>query len=731
MVANTSDSRILTALYYVMFDASPSESKLGELAAMRSEGKKLYDIANILKDDPAFLKVYPNYYTPEEFSAKLLDILVGSTLSPLDYNQAKYYVQDKLAHVGLGYAFVLAVTGILDTTNSGFMAAKARLNDKVDNIIKGFSNELKITDYSPSDNAHEVAIDSNVTIKFDHNVKLSDKGTIELYRMVGNTKIVTETYDLSKMPANLSVSGDTLTIDPTWKFINNQDYHVTISQGAITDTTGTYSNVATDAFNFHTVGDHTPPIVKSFTPGNNANYVLPNMSIEIKFSEDIKFGEKGTIEIREKSPTGKIVETFELGNPPGLVIIGDTLRIDPTWPLADNTKYYVVISKGAISDMSDNAFGGTKVNYDYQGASGGGYSFTTGSSHAPHLLGYTKNVSNDTLTLNFSKYVIPVGAPISVHQKPGYGGDWVTFSPAELNPSANGNKLTLHIGSLDHYDAINVLPFKDLGNLVVDNPQTLNLTVPFAEDMMAPSLVASPVVVNLPSFDGTQSKFLRLVSNEPLSLPIADNTTIGTLLGPGGLALPISASALSSFGVNITDIDLKNLVFDGQSYVLKLNPGVLTDLAGNDLVLPFNGYVFNTLTSDQLNQEQMVMAVAQAMDMASGTQNYSENLAWRLIKAAELGNDIYAYFNKDGTPINNFYTPTTADHVKYDSTFLNTIENIIWKMGPDQSTDAFSQIFQLVITHNSGVMHATIPADHSVPQIGIVAQTQQSSEHVI
>ncbi|WP_417618494.1 Ig-like domain-containing protein [Oceanisphaera sp.] len=87
---------------------------------------------------------------------------------------------------------------------------------------------------SPGDDATGVALDSNITLTFDENIALGSSGTITVTN--GSDEHI---INVSSHDGQLSVSGSTLTINPTADLsAGGSNYHVLVSDDAITDTTG-------------------------------------------------------------------------------------------------------------------------------------------------------------------------------------------------------------------------------------------------------------------------------------------------------------------------------------------------------------------------------------------------------------------------------------------------------------------------------------------------------------
>ncbi|WP_186406118.1 Ig-like domain-containing protein, partial [Candidatus Accumulibacter aalborgensis] len=220
-----------------------------------------------------------------------------------------------------------------------------------------------VTTFSPSDGATGVATSSNIVLSFSEPIA-GGTGSILLKTAAGAT---VETFD----PATsnrLTISGSTLTIDPSSTLADGTDYYVTLAAGTIKDLAGN-SYAGTSTYDFTTAADTTAPTVTTFSPSDGATGVATSSNIVLSFSEPIA---GGTGSILLKTAAGATVETFDPATSNRLTISGSTLTIDPTSTLADGTDYYVTLAAGTIKDLAGNSYVGTST-----------YDFTTAADTTP------------------------------------------------------------------------------------------------------------------------------------------------------------------------------------------------------------------------------------------------------------------------------------------------------------------------------------------------------------
>jgi Ca2+-binding RTX toxin-like protein len=211
-----------------------------------------------------------------------------------------------------------------------------------------------VTAFSPGDNATAVAVGNNITLTFSEAIQ-KGSGNIEIRQGSANGTIV---ESFSPTSTRVTVSGSTLTIDPTNNLANSTQYFVVLPSGSVRDLAG--NNFAgTSTYDFTTAAppDTTPPTVTAFSPEDNATAVAVGNNITLTFSEAIQKG-SGNIEIRQGSANGTIVESFSPTST-RVTVSGSTLTIDPSAPISPGVQYFLVITPGAFEDLSGNVYADT------------------------------------------------------------------------------------------------------------------------------------------------------------------------------------------------------------------------------------------------------------------------------------------------------------------------------------------------------------------------------------
>ncbi len=225
---------------------------------------------------------------------------------------------------------------------------------------------------SPTDAATGVAVNSNIFITFSEAVSLGT-GSIEIHNS-GSGALVASTANSTIIA---SISGSTLTIDPTVNLAASTSYYVSLTTNSIKDLAG---NFLTAVINPHfTTGTTTDTTIPTLSVTTAPVPIAANSNIDISFSEAIALG-TGAIEIHNGSATGALVASSATSTI-AASISGNMLHLDPVNDLAYNTHYVVTFNGSSVNDLAGNHL-----------ASGAVYDFTT---VADPYAGATHNIGVD------------------------------------------------------------------------------------------------------------------------------------------------------------------------------------------------------------------------------------------------------------------------------------------------------------------------------------------------
>ncbi|NQX97434.1 MAG: Ig-like domain-containing protein [Flavobacteriales bacterium] len=422
--------------------------------------------------------------------------------------------------------------------------------------------------FTPSNNSTGASITNNLVLVFSEPIQLISSAVLKDY----NTNNV--------IPSVSTVSGSTLTINPSSTLLNNTHYYVTIANGAIQDLADNdYAGFPGNAtWNFTTipVADVTPPTASIFVPLDNATGVSVSNDLTLTFSENITV------------TGGAVLKNFAGTTFPSIsTVSGNTLTINPFSNLLNSTQYYVEIANGVVKDLAGNSYAGFSGNSTWNFTTAAGADITN-----PTAVTYTpiNNTSGASLingfTVVFSENIQMITSPVVK-----------LFSTNVVVPSTSsvsGNTLTINpnstlMGSTLYYVEIPTGSIQDLaGNNFIG--YTGNSGWKFqteAGDITAPSPVTFVPTDNATGV--SLSNNLTLTFDENIQL------TGSIILKQFGGAIIPSSTTVS--GNTLTINPTSNLADETQFYVEIAN-GVVQDLVGNNYTGFTGSSVWNFMTLD-------------------------------------------------------------------------------------------------------------------------------------
>jgi methionine-rich copper-binding protein CopC len=204
-----------------------------------------------------------------------------------------------------------------------------------------------VTNYSPPDDAANIAINANLVLTFSENIQ---KGAGNIIIKEGG--IITQTIDITS--ASVTVSGNTATINPA-DFTYSAAVNVEIDPGTFEDLSNNDFAGISDAttWNFTVIDpDLTPPTVTNYSPADDAVNVLINSNLLLTFSENVQKG-TGNIIIKEG---GVITQTIDVTSA-SVTVSGNTVTINPA-DLGYSAAVNIEITAGAFKDLFNNNYAG-------------------------------------------------------------------------------------------------------------------------------------------------------------------------------------------------------------------------------------------------------------------------------------------------------------------------------------------------------------------------------------
>jgi len=241
----------------------------------------------------------------------------------------------------------LTLNGKASTTytagpNIGITTVNVTANNQNSNLsfkITDPSIHISVVSTDPANGAVNVPGNQSITITFNSSIQADS---------AYNNIVVTNTNNLNDTttkPITTSISGDTLTITPTYNWLSLATYKVTIPYNSISDLLG--SNLASDyTMNFTSYTDTTPPTINSTDPANNTN-ITANKVISVTFSEPIQSGSSyDNISIIDTNTS--LVQTINKNISSNIL----TISSPDEWTIGDN--YLLTIPKNSVTDLSGN-----------------------------------------------------------------------------------------------------------------------------------------------------------------------------------------------------------------------------------------------------------------------------------------------------------------------------------------------------------------------------------------
>ena len=427
-----------------------------------------------------------------------------------------------------------------------------------------------VTSFSPADNSIGVSGTANLVITFSENVQ-KNSGNIVIKRV--SDGLTLETISITSL--DVTVSGTSVTINPTTTLPSGTAVYVEIESGAIEDLAGNdYAGITGSTTWKFTIADTGAPSVMSFSPADNSTGVSVNSNLVINFSENVTAVDGSSplgnelvnpqpkkIDIK-RSDNNATLETIYT-NSNRLTGSGtSTITIDPINPLPNETSIYITIESGAFKDASNNNYAGINDSTTWN--------FTTADTTAPTLtsLSPANNATNvlleTNLVMTFSENVQAGTGNITI-KKSSDNSPVQTISIT--NPAVNfsGNQVTINppsdlLASTSYYINIASTTITDAsGNAyagILDSSSWNFTTAGY------PEVTGTIPPVNEPVYSLTEAKTV-------FSIPI--------VLTPGSTFLECRAQSQS--GPVVYSRPLTEASIGSSSNILNLPP--LTDLFYN------------------------------------------------------------------------------------------------------------------------------------------------------
>jgi hypothetical protein len=187
------------------------------------------------------------------------------TIETIDAEDAKVSVTGVTATIN-------PATTLDESTKYYVLIDSGAFEDLYNNAFTGFADKEtwsftterltpEILSLTPADNSTGNAIDTDLTIVYDRSVTTVSDKTLSIYEY--NTSVLFEEF--ASNSSAITISGQTVTINPTSDFEKNKDYYVTIDssffESALGDGTDAITNK--DTWNFKTIAITAPTIYQT------------------------------------------------------------------------------------------------------------------------------------------------------------------------------------------------------------------------------------------------------------------------------------------------------------------------------------------------------------------------------------------------------------------------------------------------------------------------------------
>jgi methionine-rich copper-binding protein CopC len=437
--------------------------------------------------------------------------------------------------------------------------------------------------FTPADNATNIAVAADLVVTLSEAVQ-KGTGNIVIKKVADNS--VVETIDVTS--ANVTVSGSSVTINPTADLAPGTDYYVEIATGAIQDLAGNNyaGTTGATAWNFTTAAavDTTPPTAASFTPADNATNIAVAADLVVTLSEAVQKG-TGNIVIK-KVADNSVVETIDVTSA-NVTVSGSSVTINPTADLAPGTDYYVEIATGAIQDLAGNNYAGTTgaTAWNFTTAAAVDTTPPTAASFTPADNATNIAVAAD-LVVTLSE-AVQKGTGNIVIKKVADNSVVETIDVTSANVTVSGSSVTINptadlAPGTDYYVEIATGAIQDLaGNNYAGTTGATawNFTTAAAVDTTPPTAasftpadnatniaVAADLVVTL-------SEAVQKGTGNIVIKKVADNSVVETI--------DVTSANVTVSGSSVTINPTLDLV-DGTDYYVEIAAGAIKDLAGNN-----------------------------------------------------------------------------------------------------------------------------------------------------
>lgn len=417
----------------------------------------------------------------------------------------------------------------------------------------------------PADNDNQVLVDSNFVFAFNEPVKAGSSGLISLV----NSQNPAQTMNIDvNDTAQVSFNGNRVTVNPIDYLIGSSAYYVRISSGAIVDLKNNPYPGMTDPqmLDFSTL-DNTLKLLSSI-PSDGKSDVALDSTIKLVFTRSVQPG-AGSIILS----SAQDIRTISIADASQVSFAGNAVYVNPNG-LGEGTTYSLQINAGVIRDMQGAEYTGIGI--------GRPLVFTT-VNYSPTITGWTQDINNTRLVINFSEVISGAGSINQIDMSNGASSTpypVTTWTGVDTAYIATGSLINAHQYVLD----IPAGSYRDSNQKSNPYGYSFGFTQP---DSVSPTNPSSLLTGSMAVLSDEE---LVISFNEPVKFVSASTLTIGlssTVLQAGWFNGSVLRIPLSSFSP---------LISPGSSNTLSIPANSLSDLSDNQLTSTVS-LIFSTLNT--------------------------------------------------------------------------------------------------------------------------------------
>ena len=473
---------------------------------------------------------------------------------------------------GITYTLTIPLNSITDLTGNNLTntyTSNFTANTTTDNTTP------TITSTDPTNNTNALPT-KIMTITFNEPIQAGS---------AYNNIVMMNTNDNSVKDIITTISGNVLTITPTYNWLQFVKYTLTIPVNSITDLAGNNLNATyTTSFTCNNAAaDTTPPTITSTDPVNNSTNVPSNKVINITFNEPIQAGTAyNNIKIINTSTNTEQTITKTITN--------NTLTITSPDAWLQGITYTLTIPLNSITDLTGNNLTNTYTsNFTAN---------TTTDNTTPTIT--STDPTNNTNALPTKIMTITFNEPIQA----GSAYNNIVMmntndnSVKDIITTISGNVLTITptynwLQFVKYTLTIPVNSITDLAGNNLNATYTTSFTCSNAAADTTPPTITSTDPVNN-STNVPSNKVINITFNEPIQAGTAYNNIkiINT-------STNTEQTITKTITNNILTITSPDAWLQGITYTLTIPLNSITDLTGNNLTNTYtSNFTANTTTDN-------------------------------------------------------------------------------------------------------------------------------------